>query len=77
MRQPACHGTVGTCRCRVDAVTAEVCLRTQEANPVGVLLSSPLSNDLAIWRKLWDDGGDLARHAHAYIEGMIQASRAR
>lgn len=26
-----------------------------------------LSNDLAIWRNLWTDGADLARHAHQYI----------
>jgi D-psicose/D-tagatose/L-ribulose 3-epimerase len=30
-----------------------------------------LSNDLAIWRNLWTDGADLARHAHAYIAGML------
>ena len=41
------------------------------------VVSPTLSNDLAIWRNLWDDGGDLARHAHAYMEGMIQASQAR
>jgi D-psicose/D-tagatose/L-ribulose 3-epimerase len=26
-----------------------------------------LSNDLAIWRNLWADGADLARHAHQFI----------
>ena len=26
-----------------------------------------LSNDLAIWRNLWDDGADLAGHAHRFI----------
>ena len=32
-----------------------------------------LSNDLAIWRNLWTDGADLARHARAYIAGMLTA----
>jgi D-psicose/D-tagatose/L-ribulose 3-epimerase len=34
-----------------------------------------LSNDLAIWRNLWSDGDDLARHAHAYITTQLAASR--
>ncbi|MEV0202915.1 sugar phosphate isomerase/epimerase [Nonomuraea sp. NPDC050691] len=36
-----------------------------------------LSNDLAIWRNLWSDGEDLARHARAFIAGQLHASRAR
>ncbi|MEV0148725.1 MULTISPECIES: sugar phosphate isomerase/epimerase [unclassified Nonomuraea] len=36
-----------------------------------------LSNDLAIWRNLWTDGEDLARHARAFIGGQLHASRAR
>ncbi|MEV4580695.1 sugar phosphate isomerase/epimerase family protein [Nonomuraea jabiensis] len=36
-----------------------------------------LSNDLAIWRNLWDDGEDLARHARAFIAGQLHTSRAR
>ncbi|NUW37453.1 sugar phosphate isomerase/epimerase [Nonomuraea sp. SMC257] len=36
-----------------------------------------LSNDLAIWRNLWTDGEDLARHARAFIAGQLHASRAR
>ncbi|MBB2940754.1 D-psicose/D-tagatose/L-ribulose 3-epimerase [Actinoplanes lutulentus] len=32
-----------------------------------------LSNDLAIWRNLWSDGEDLARHARAYIATMLTA----
>ncbi|MBF8184393.1 sugar phosphate isomerase/epimerase [Nonomuraea sp. K274] len=36
-----------------------------------------LSNDLAIWRNLWDDGEDLARHARAFIAGHLRTSRAR
>jgi D-psicose/D-tagatose/L-ribulose 3-epimerase len=35
-----------------------------------------LSNDLAIWRNLWTDGADLARHAHAYITTQLRAARA-
>jgi D-psicose/D-tagatose/L-ribulose 3-epimerase len=34
-----------------------------------------LSNDLAIWRNLWSDGDDLARHAHAYITTQLAANR--
>ncbi|MEV0345923.1 sugar phosphate isomerase/epimerase [Nonomuraea sp. NPDC050680] len=36
-----------------------------------------LSNDLAIWRNLWSDGEDLARHAHGFITGRLHASQAR
>jgi D-psicose/D-tagatose/L-ribulose 3-epimerase len=33
-----------------------------------------LSNDLAVWRNLWTDGDDLARHAHAYMaKGLHQS----
>jgi D-psicose/D-tagatose/L-ribulose 3-epimerase len=34
-----------------------------------------LSNDLAIWRDLWDDGFDLAVHARAYLENGLAAAR--
>jgi D-psicose/D-tagatose/L-ribulose 3-epimerase len=34
-----------------------------------------LSNDLAIWRNLWSDGEDLARHAHGFITHQLAASR--
>jgi len=34
-----------------------------------------LSNDLAVWRNLWDDGADLARHAHAFITAQLGAHR--
>ena len=36
-----------------------------------------LSSDLAIWRNLWDDGEDLARHARSYMADQIAASRSR
>jgi len=36
-----------------------------------------LSNDLAIWRNLWDDGEDLARHARTYIATGLAAARRR
>ncbi|MEU8102091.1 TIM barrel protein [Nonomuraea muscovyensis] len=36
-----------------------------------------LSNDLAIWRNLWSDGEDLARHARAFIDGHLRVGRAR
>jgi len=34
-----------------------------------------LSNDLAIWRNLWDDGPDLARHARRYIHDGLRDAR--
>jgi D-psicose/D-tagatose/L-ribulose 3-epimerase len=36
-----------------------------------------LSNDLAIWRNLWSDGEDLARHARTFMAGQLAAARAR
>ena len=30
-----------------------------------------LSNDLAVWRNLWSDGDDLARHAHAFMSARL------
>ena len=36
-----------------------------------------LSNDLAIWRNLWDDGADLAGHACRYIVDGLRDARAR
>jgi D-psicose/D-tagatose/L-ribulose 3-epimerase len=35
-----------------------------------------LSSSLAIWRNLWSDGEDLARHARTYIASQLDASRA-
>lgn len=32
-----------------------------------------LSRSLAIWRNLWEDGDDLARHANAFIRNKIRA----
>lgn len=35
-------------------------------------VASPgLTVDLAIWRNLWNDGDDLARHAHGYITSQL------
>ncbi|MBB2912492.1 D-psicose/D-tagatose/L-ribulose 3-epimerase [Streptosporangium becharense] len=36
-----------------------------------------LSNDLAIWRNLWSDGEDLARHARAFIGDRLHTNRSR
>ncbi|MBW8711897.1 MAG: sugar phosphate isomerase/epimerase, partial [Mycobacterium sp.] len=36
-----------------------------------------LSNDLPIWRNLWDDGADLANHARSFIEDGLRAARKR
>jgi D-psicose/D-tagatose/L-ribulose 3-epimerase len=38
------------------------------------VVSAGLSNDLAVWRNLWDDGDDLARHARAFIDGQLAAA---
>ncbi len=32
-----------------------------------------LSNQLAVWRNLWDDGEDLARHAYAFMTKHLRA----
>ncbi|RXZ48478.1 sugar phosphate isomerase/epimerase family protein [Agromyces binzhouensis] len=39
------------------------------------VVSPTLSNDLAIWRNLWDDGPALARHAHAFLTDRLEANR--
>ena len=41
------------------------------------VVAQGLSNDLAIWRNLWSDGADLARHARAFIAGQLAASGLR
>jgi D-psicose/D-tagatose/L-ribulose 3-epimerase len=33
-----------------------------------------LSNDLAVWRNLWDDGDDLARHAHSFMASRLSGT---
>ncbi|MBJ8344339.1 sugar phosphate isomerase/epimerase [Antrihabitans sp. YC2-6] len=37
------------------------------------VVSPTLSNDLAIWRNLWDDGPALAAHAYRYLVNMLGA----
>ena len=34
-----------------------------------------LSNMLGVWRNLWSDGYDLARHAKAFMEDQIVAAK--
>lgn len=36
-----------------------------------------LSHDLAIWRDLWTDGGEIARHARLFVTAQIEAAAAR
>jgi D-psicose/D-tagatose/L-ribulose 3-epimerase len=36
-----------------------------------------LSADLAVWRDLWEDGEELARHAHTYLSALLEVSGAR
>jgi D-psicose/D-tagatose/L-ribulose 3-epimerase len=38
------------------------------------VLSATLTRDLAIWRNLWDDGEDLARHAREHMAGLLAAA---
>jgi len=40
------------------------------------VVSASLTGDLAIWRNLWTDGEDLARHARAYLAAQLAAARA-
>lgn len=35
-----------------------------------------LSNTLAVWRDLWDDGDALARHAHRHVQDGLRSARA-
>ncbi|WP_167043925.1 sugar phosphate isomerase/epimerase family protein [Salinibacterium sp. ZJ454] len=39
------------------------------------IVSPTLSNDLAIWRNLWDDGPELAAHAHDYLRTALGGNR--
>lgn len=39
------------------------------------VISPTLSNTLGVWRNLWHDGADLARHAHGFIVGGMTAAR--
>lgn len=41
------------------------------------VVSATLSNDLAIWRNLWDDGEDLARHARTVIAEHLANGQTR
>lgn len=36
-----------------------------------------LSNDLGVWRDLWDDGDDLAAHAHTFMSNLLAVSSGR
>lgn len=39
------------------------------------VVSPTLSNDLAIWRNLWNDGPALAAHSHTYLTNIIEGTR--
>lgn len=41
------------------------------------VVSAGLTGDLAIWRNLWSDGADLARHARAFIAGQLASGLRR
>jgi D-psicose/D-tagatose/L-ribulose 3-epimerase len=38
------------------------------------VVNEDLSNALAIWRNLWDDGLNLATHAHQYMANSLHAA---
>jgi D-psicose/D-tagatose/L-ribulose 3-epimerase len=38
------------------------------------VVSADLSDRLGVWRDLWEDGDDLAAHAHAYMAARLDAS---
>jgi D-psicose/D-tagatose/L-ribulose 3-epimerase len=38
------------------------------------VVNPQLSGILAIWRNLWEDGADLARHAKGFIESGVKAA---
>src|SRR6266508_4362100 len=40
------------------------------------VVSEGLSNMLGVWRNLWSDGDDLARHARSFIVDQLQAAQA-
>lgn len=40
------------------------------------VVSKELSNTLGVWRNLWDDSDDLARHALDYMRGRLNGLRA-
>jgi D-psicose/D-tagatose/L-ribulose 3-epimerase len=40
------------------------------------VIATGLSSDLAIWRNLWSDGADLARHARTFIASHLTAAGA-
>ena len=39
------------------------------------VVGQPLEGILGIWRNLWEDGRDLARHAKMYTEAQLKAAR--
>jgi D-psicose/D-tagatose/L-ribulose 3-epimerase len=41
------------------------------------VVSPTLSNDLSIWRNLWNDGPALAAHAHTYLTNSLDAVHAQ
>ncbi len=41
------------------------------------VVAAGLSNDLAVWRNLWDDGDDLAREAHTFLATGIASAAHR
>ena len=68
------------CRWTVDFDTLCTTLREVEyAGPVvfesfsSAVVHPTLSNQLAVWRNLWDDGEELARHAYGFMMQRLRA----
>ena len=51
--------------------------RSRSSSFSSAVVDPVLSNMLGVWRNLWSDGQDLARHAKAFIEAQLVAAEAR
>ena len=71
------RGYLGTGTVGFDSFFAAL-RRTGYAGPItfesfsSAVVHPELSNTLAVWRNLWDDGADLARHARAFMAERLR-----
>ena len=72
------RGYMGTGTVDFDTLCATL-REVEYAGPVvfesfsSVVVHPTLSNTLAVWRNLWDDGEELARHAYAFMMQRLRA----
>jgi D-psicose/D-tagatose/L-ribulose 3-epimerase len=72
------RGFMGTGTVDFDTLCATL-REVEYAGPVvfesfsSAVVHPTLSNQLAVWRNLWDDGEELARHAHAFMMQRLRA----